>query len=534
MSNSSSATGGSSSASRITLISALLIVAAIVLLVRALPLEALLGALKTWIAGLGPWGPAIFSLVYALWSVAFLPGSALTLAGGAIFGLAWGFVSVLAGAVLGAALSFLIGRYLARDKVRAMARRNAKFGAIDKAIGEGGWKIVAMLRLSPAMPFNVQNYLYGVTPIGFWPCVLASAVFMIPGTLMYVYLGYLGGQGLAAASGGAARSPAQWALLAVGLLATIAVTVYVTKLASKALRERTDLEESSAPVEETKAPKRPAWGLAVVAALLFAGALYANFRPGALKMLFGPPQVTMHEAYQDKLGGPTFDHSAFSALLAEYVDDTGMVDYAGLAQEHAALDAYIATLADAPFGALGRDEKLALLINAYNAFTLRLILDSYPVASIRDIPADKRWDAVRWKLAGETYSLDQIEHEQIRPKFAEPRVHFALVCAAMGCPKLRNEAYEGARLNEQLEDQTRYALSHDRWFAFDPATNTVKLTQLFNWYGGDFAQQAGSALAFAARYSPELEKALDAGNKPKIEWLDYDWSLNEQMGNERK
>ena len=126
----------------------------------------------------------------------------------------------------------------------------------------------------------------------------------------------------------------------------------------------------------------------------------------------------------------------------------------------------------APIDELGRDERLALLINAYNAFTLRLILDHYPVASITDIPADQRWDAVRWRLAGETYSLNQIEHELVRPNFREPRIHFALVCAAVGCPPLRTEAYTGELLEEQLEGQTRYSHAHDRWLRYRTGADT--------------------------------------------------------------
>lgn len=131
---------------------------------------------------------------------------------------------------------------------------------------------------------------------------------------------------------------------------------------------------------------------------------------------------------------------------------------------------------DADFEALGRDEKLAFLINAYNAFTLRLILDHRPLASIRDIPSSERWDAVRWVLAGRTVSLNQIEHELIRPNFAEPRIHFALVCAAVGCPPLRTEAYTGAELEEQLTDQSRYVHTHPRWFNYEDGAEEIGLT----------------------------------------------------------
>lgn len=517
----------------VTRIGLLLAVAAIGLTIRAIPIDTALEALKQWIAGLGPWGPAIFALIYALWAVAFLPGSALTLAGGAIFGIAWGFVAVICGATLGAALSFLIARHLAREKVSRMARRNPKFGAMDRAIEEGGWKIVAILRLSPAIPFNLQNYLYGLTPIRFWPCILTSAVFMMPGTLLYVYLGYVGGQGLAAASGGGAASAQRWTLIVVGLLATAGVTIYVTKLAQKALAKQPSLAEPSSSEDRTDSDaatttKRPPWLMAAVAALFFSVALYANLAPGMLNNLFGPPKAELAEAYEEISGGPIFDHTALDGVLKSFVDAEGLVDYRGLKQEPAALNAYIAAIREAPFSDLGRNEKLALLINAYNAFTLQLILENYPLGSIQDIPNKKRWDDSRWVIGGQTYSLNQIEHEQIRPKFIEPRIHFALVCAAVGCPKLRQEAYSGSRINEQLDDQMRTIHANERWFRYKAGDSSVHLTQLYNWYAGDFAQTAGSPLEFAASYSTALKQALVSGNKPKIEWLDYDWSLNEQ------
>lgn len=246
---------------------------------------------------------------------------------------------------------------------------------------------------------------------------------------------------------------------------------------------------------------------------------------------FGPPDVELQEAYATAPGNAVFDHSAFNSLLAKHVDAEGYVDYVGLAGDAAALDGYIASLAAAPFDSLGRDEKLALLINAYNAFTLRLILDYWnggKLASIRDIPSEKRWDDIRWNLGGRTYSLNQIEHEQIRPNFREPRIHFALVCAAVSCPPLRAEAYTAAALESQLDAQARYVHSHDRWFAFDPAKNVVRLTMLYNpsWYGGDFEQVEPSVLAFAARYAPELKTALASSSQPVIEWIDYRWELN--------
>jgi hypothetical protein len=270
-------------------------------------------------------------------------------------------------------------------------------------------------------------------------------------------------------------------------------------------------------------------GLVIVAVIFLSGLGDHGWLHRLGVDMFGPPSVVMAEAYTEAPPTPavTFDHTVLDALLRAHVDPDGWVDYEALAADTSQLDAYIATLADAPFDALGRDEKLALLINAYNAFTLRLILDHYPIDSIRDIPDAERWDAVRWELAGETYSLNQIEHEQVRAHFKEPRIHFALVCAAYSCPKLRNEAYTGAGLEAQLSDQTAYTHSHDRWLQFDQADNTLHLTALYDWYGGDFKAVADSVLDYVAEQVPAVRSAIDAGHAQAIRWLDYDWKLND-------
>ncbi|MBI1367121.1 MAG: DUF547 domain-containing protein [Planctomycetes bacterium] len=505
--------------------------------VRLLPVGRLTDWLGASVSNMGVWGPLVFAAVYVVATILMIPGSALTLGAGAIFGLWWGTAAVSVGSTAGAAMAFLVARYLARRAVERKLSHFPKFRAVDRAVSEGGWKIVALLRLSPAIPFNIQNYLYGLTAIGFWPCVLTSWIAMLPGTFMYVYLGYAGRAGVAAAAGQAqGRSPAQWTMLAVGLLATIIVTVYVTKLARRAMaRQADDIEPASQgttesqPMNNTTPSHLATIGYITVALLAVAltGCAYANQH--RLLGLFGPPPVDMAETYAAQSGGPSFDHSAFDALLRKYVNDKGGVDYAGLMRDRDRLSAYVKSLDSAPFEQMGRDQKLALLINAYNAFTLTLILDHYDggkLKSIRDIPDARRWDAVRWKFAGQIWSLNQIEHEQIRPHFAEPRIHFALVCAAVGCPPLRSQAYVADRLEQQLADQARYVHTHDRWYRLDAEHNAVHLTQLYNWYGGDFKQAAESVLAFAARYAPALKQRLNAGQTPTIQWLDYDWSLN--------
>jgi uncharacterized protein YyaL (SSP411 family) len=241
-----------------------------------------------------------------------------------------------------------------------------------------------------------------------------------------------------------------------------------------------------------------------------------------------PPAGAAPEA-----GGPRFDHGGFDAILARHVDADGRVDYVALRRNSRPLDSYLQALADAPLDELDGDGKLALLINAYNAFTLRLILDHYPVASIMDIPEANRWDGRRWEIAGRTWSLNEIEHEQIRANFDEPRIHFALVCAAVGCPPLRREAYTASRLEAQLEDQTRAVHARERWFRYDAREQVVRLTRLYDWYGGDFTKNGATVVTYAASYAPELKRALDAGVRPGVEWLDYDWSLNDRTAHGR-
>lgn len=330
------------------------------------------------------------------------------------------------------------------------------------------------------------------------------------------------------------QSPAQWALLVVGLLATVAVTIYVTRLARKAIKEHTVMSEDTSSSPGSNGPGLPAshsgrFGTIVtvaVAVVLAVGTAYAYANRSLISGLFGPPVVALAETYPEKPDGPAFDHSAFDALLKKHVDDAGFVDYKGLAGDAAQLDGYIASLVKAPIERMGRSQRLALLIDAYNAFTVRLILDHYPVKSIKAIPADKRWDARRWNIGGQILRLNQIEHQEIRPHFKEPRIHFALVCAAVGCPPLRNEAYTAGKLEEQLASQSEYVHTHDRWFQFDPNANVLRLTSLYNWYGSDFEQAAGSVAQFASRYFPALKQAMNAGRKPKVQFLDYDWSLN--------
>jgi uncharacterized membrane protein YdjX (TVP38/TMEM64 family) len=201
---------------------------------------ALLPAFSAWVDGLGAWGPVAFVAGYAIATVAFVPGSLLTLVAGAIFGVGKGTVLVLLAATLGASAAFLVSRYLARGFVERRLAGNERFAAVDRAIGSQGRKLVILLRLSPVFPFNLLNYALGLTRVRFADYVVAS-VGMIPGTLLYVYYGKVAGD-VARLAGGVPmrRGPAYFGVLALGLVATVAATTLIARIARRALQEATD------------------------------------------------------------------------------------------------------------------------------------------------------------------------------------------------------------------------------------------------------------------------------------------------------
>jgi uncharacterized membrane protein YdjX (TVP38/TMEM64 family) len=196
--------------------------------------------LRDWIDGLGHWAPIAFVLIYIVASVILAPCSLLTIASGFIFGVVWGTVWVSVGSVLGASAAFLVGRYFARDWVEKKTAGNKNFQAVDKAIASGGLKIVTLIRLSPLFPYNLLNYFFGVTKVPFRTYVLGSWIGMLPGTIMYVYIGYLGR--VAADTVGEKTDLATKSLTVVGFVLTVIVTIMVTKAAKKALAEQTEVE----------------------------------------------------------------------------------------------------------------------------------------------------------------------------------------------------------------------------------------------------------------------------------------------------
>ena len=223
------------------------------------------------------------------------------------------------------------------------------------------------------------------------------------------------------------------------------------------------------------------------------------------------------------------DHDVFDKLLRKHVTAQGLVDYKGFKADETVFNQYLALLSKNPPAAnWSKQEQMAYWINAYNAYTIRLVLDHYPVQSIKDIGSKIKipfvttpWAIKFFTIGGEKMSLDNIEHGILRKKFDDPRIHFTLVCASISCPRLRNEAYTAVQLEKQLEDQ-----GHD--FLNNPAKNKIsksaaQLSKYFDWYKGDWGKNGQSVVKWVNRYSTTK---IDASTK--INYLNYNWNLNKQ------
>jgi len=266
-----------------------------------------------------------------------------------------------------------------------------------------------------------------------------------------------------------------------------------------------------------------------VLAWIFAVVFLAACAPEA-KKVDSPITKSIEEGRKD--GEATFDHSRYHALVEQAVDyKAGRVDYRLLVERRSELDAYLETIATAQVESYGSDEQLALFINAYNAYTLALILDHYPgLKSIRDI--DSPWKTRKYVVGKETLSLDDIEHGIIRPIFRDERIHFAVNCAAIGCPPLADFAFEGARIDEQLDRVSSQAMANERYAQVDE--DTLRLTKIMDWYASDFTDDAYRGAEetrglWAAKHgTPEIRELVErTDGKPDLAFLEYDWSLND-------
>lgn len=211
------------------------------------------------------------------------------------------------------------------------------------------------------------------------------------------------------------------------------------------------------------------------------------------------------------------NHETWDRLLRKYVSPSGNVDYKGLKSEKQALEDYLKSLEENPVGAdWTKERKMTFWINAYNAFTIKLILDHYPVSSIKKIHGGNPWDEKWIRLNGQVYSLNKIEHDILRPQFKDARIHFAINCAAKSCPPLLNQSWTAENMDRLLDQQTRNFINNPKFNSLKK--NEVEISRLFEWYAKDF----GDVIEYLKKYSN-----APINKNATVKYKDYNWELNE-------
>jgi uncharacterized membrane protein YdjX (TVP38/TMEM64 family) len=440
--------------------------------------------------------PLLYIAIYAAATALAIPGSILTLAGGAMFGVVQGTIYTTIGANIGANAAFGVARFLGRDGIRRIA--GTRLDALDRATENYGFRGLLTLRLIPAVPFNALNFGSGLTSIAWARYAAATAVGIFPGTVVYTMFA----DALLAGS----REASQEALLRVLLSGALLILLSFLPAIARRIGIRV-----------------PGTTAVCVAIVTSVAAVLPT--PGSAQQL------------------PT--HEAFSAVLADVVRQPA-VDYAGLVEHRAALDSYLTSLAGvdlASVEAASREEQLAFWINAYNACMLKIVADNYPITkdgglfsrvrnSVAGRPANSVWQipdvfgTKHCRIAGADRSQDDIEHNIIRP-MGEPRIHFAVNCAALSCPVLWPEAYRADVLDEQLDRAVERLVETPAHFAIEGTS--VRVNKVLDWFKEDFGGDDGLR-EFLARYAPPDAAALLADPNADLDFFDYDWTLND-VGN---
>lgn len=418
------------------------------------------------------WAAPAFVLIYAGVAALGLPGTPLTLAGGAIFGAVAGTGLNWLGATLGATGAFFLARALGSDTLRQLL--GARASALDSLATTQAFLPLLRLRLIPVVPFNALNFGAGLAGVRPSTYIASTALGILPGTAIYTYFA----DSLLAGVDGARAQAFQQVGIAAALLIALS---FVPTLA-----------------------KRMGWIAAFALAVAY------------------PSRAATAQA---------IDHGPWSAMLSSYVTD-GLVDYDAFRRDPR-FAAYLQSLGRVTPSRLSSDERLAFWINVYNAYTIELINSRNERASIRNI--NKRlgitfrspWAEPIVRVDGRTLTLDDVEHEIIRKQFTDPRIHVALVCAALGCPPLRAEAFVAERLSAQLDDQARRFFATRAKNRVDVASRTVYGSPIFTWYRVDFGDTLAGVGRFWATYidDPAAQALLRSG---EFRWVDteYDWSLN--------
>ncbi len=430
------------------------------------------------------WAPLAFVVAYVFACALDFSGLVLTLAGGALFGFWWGAVLNTIGANLGATAAFWVARALGREGVRALV--GSRLAGLDRLAEAQGFLWLLRLRLIPVVPFNLLNFGAGLTAMPWRQFAGATAIGIFPGTLVYTFFAtaLLSGSQAAGREAFVRVAVAGALLIVLSFLPTIA--------------------------------RRLGWLAVLLLALWPAAGAAAQSLP---------------------------DHAALTEILREHVHD-GRVDYAALQRDSARLDAYLAELGAADSAALaadGRTVRLAFWIDAYNACMLARVLAHYPIRkagfprslrlALAGRPANSVWQIPgvftrkRCRVAGALRSQDDIEHGIMRP-MGDPRVHFALNCAARSCPVLADEAYVPDRLDDQLDAAVRRFMASPSQFLL--SDSVLYLNKVLDWYKGDFAGEGG-LLDFFARYADaETSAAFRTPHAAiRIRFFDYDWTLND-------
>ena len=488
--------------------SAICFVASIVLLVAALPMDTLMEALRIWIGSLGFWGPLAFAITYGIAATLFIPASALSLAAGVLFGIWLGTAAVWLGATLAIALSFLIARYIARARVEELAKTRPRFAAVDRAVGEQGWKIVALTRLSPVFPFNLQNYLFGVTAIRFWPYCIASAAFILPGTFLYVYLGYAGGEAAAAVGGVGRADGLKLALQLVGLLATLIVTVVIARIAAKAISKHAPGEIAPSGPSATKSLCKGSMAKKVGALALSIACLLASLtafvQRESIRSLFPTPSVELFERYALEMVSSPFERGPLDALSGTYIDSSGLGDASAPTVVAIGLVDNGNTLAEAPFGDMERGGKLVLPIIGDSACPLQWMVGHRVPHSTHSIQFSDRTD-----VSGGRHTLNRVEQALFRPSVRQDPIRPALVSLVLGHERVRRGVNAGSLAGIQFQFQSEVTRRGNSESGFRDGLKDFKLPHGIALAGFDL-RKTWLPSVWNLRHQLRLEGALPA------------------------
>ena len=459
-----------------------------------------------WLRG-SAWAPVIFIGIYATATALAVPGTILTLAGGAVFGFWWGTLYNSIAANIGANAAFLVARSLGGDAVRRLIGKDSKvLNRLDDIVERHGFRGLLTLRLIPIAPFNALNFGSGLMALKWRTYATATVIGILPGTAIYTFFA----DALLQGSQEASRDAWLNVLLAGLLLVLLSFLPTILKKLNVRLP-----------------------GMSTIVVFLST----AVVSMGGLGLAGGVSAASAQQLPE---------HGEFTGVLAAVVDGA-QVDYAKLAADDVGLRAYLDRLAATEISAVmagSHDEQLAFWINAYNACMLKRVIEHYPIRKAGGLHGLKNRAAGRpdnsvWQIkdvftgdhcvvAGEERSQDEIEHEIIRP-MGDPRIHLAVNCAAWSCPPLIGRAYLPETLQEQLDDRVRAFMMNTEHFdvTTEGDRSTVHVNKVFDWFKEDFGGDNEGVKAFFAKFADGhyRDALLDPGTK--VEFFDYDWTLND-------